>query len=151
MERGINTSYNLHMKHDRHRLGCLRWLALPALLLALVYIGAAVRIFNTPPALAAQLAIPVTLLGSISLLWALLFGVVGVLLWWGRPNALVYSAGWVIGFVLIETLLPVAFAQADYARQRLPFRLITAALIAIIPLVYLVGHAVRRGDRHGEQ
>ncbi len=138
------------MKHDQQRLGCLRWLALPALLFAVVHIGAAARIFDTPPALAAQLVLPTTVLGLISVIWALLFGAVGVLLVWGQPNALVYSAGLVIGFVFIETLLPVAFAQADYARQRLPFRLITAALIAIIPLAYLVRYTLRRGSRHGD-
>ncbi|MEL6149312.1 MAG: hypothetical protein AAFV33_02545 [Chloroflexota bacterium] len=140
------------MEQKAKRSGCLRWLALPALLMALLLVSAALNAFRTPPDFAARMTLSPGITGSLLAGWAFLYGVCGVLLLRRRQNALLVSAWVVLGYIVAETLRPVLFAQSDYARGRLVFRLATALLTAIIPSGYLVYVYIVKRDRHnGEQ
>jgi hypothetical protein len=139
------------MEQKVKRLGCVRWLALPALLFAVLQLSAALSAFNTPPELATRVTLSPVFLGMLLLFWAFLFGKTGVLLLWQVPNALATGARVLLIYLLIETLRYVLFAQSDYARGRLVFVLSMALSIAIIPFSYLVYRQIKKhGSYHGE-
>ncbi len=79
-------------------------------------------------------------------MWVVLFGAAGGLLLLKRRHALQWTARLVVVFLLVNTVRVAALAQSDYARDRLPFLVITATLLAIIPLIYLI-HRSMRGDK----
>jgi hypothetical protein len=92
--------------------------------------------------------VPRWVLAGLALVWAGLFSVAGGRLLGGRPGAVHFSAWVLLAYILVDTLRFVLFAQSDYEQGRVGFRLLAAALLAIIPITYLVFHY--RGGTDGE-
>jgi len=128
-----------------------RWLAIPVLLWAVVQLIAAVNAFRTPEALAVGMAVHPFIIGGLALTWAALFGVAGGMLIGRRPSALAWTARLLVAFAAVNTARFVLFAQADYARGRLPFQVIANTLTVLIALIYLVArHKRQRGSSDGD-
>lgn len=138
------------MKHQTTHDERFRWLGLLAILWAGVQLEAAINTFQTPDMLADAMFPPPLVVGALALAWAVLFGVVGGMLLLKRHYALQWTARLVVVFLLVNTARAGLLAQADYERGRLPFQVITATLLALIPLVYLVYRVMRRDNSDGE-
>ena len=117
----------------RQAVGCTFWLALFTGLLALIHVGAAWHILQTPPDVATLVSLPIPLQFIASVLWGLLSAFVTVTLVRRRPRALLYAAWLVIGLIAYNITRWMFFVRADYDRQRLPFLLIIAIISLLIP------------------
>ncbi|NWF68148.1 MAG: hypothetical protein HXY40_03600 [Chloroflexi bacterium] len=135
------------MEGSPPRPGCFRPLTLLTTLLCLFQAGAALRAITTPPALAAQVALPLGLEFVAGVLWALLFAYAcGALL--RRTQRAAPDTILLIGvFIMYSVARLLFFAQADYDRQRLPFAV--AAGILILSALFLL--ARRSGDKNGRK
>jgi hypothetical protein len=118
-----------------------RW-ALITALVCVYALAAAVHALTLPPALAAQIRLPVALEVAGGLLWALVFGALTVALLQRRPHAGIYSLWAGVGFLTFQLLRWWGFVQADYDRQRLPL-LTGVVLVAIVLMLLLVRRATR--------
>jgi hypothetical protein len=85
-----------------------------------------------------DVGVPVMILVSWSMLWAV--GFLGLTVGLVRRNhlALRYSGWFVIVFLIMGLLRSVIFAQADYNRNRLPFLALMTLVILAVPLLVLL-------------
>lgn len=135
------------MKHNTTASGCIRWLGLCGILFGLLHIFSAVNMFRT----ANEVPLSLPIIGLLLIFWATLFVVVGTLLIMGRSNGILMGARLMLLYLVVETLRAILFAQSDYDLGRITFRVIAAALVAIIPLTYLaIHHNTQRDRHHGE-
>jgi putative exporter of polyketide antibiotics len=84
---------------------------------------------------------------GMALLWAILFLIAVLGLARGKRFGLGYSAWLIISFVVYNVLRVILFAQADYERNRIPFLVMGAIMILIIPVLVLL----RRDNQSAEQ
>jgi len=83
-------------------------------------------------------SLPVAMQVTVATVWAVGFLLATVGLVRHNRLALRYSGWLIVTFILYNLLRVVAFAQADYDRQRLPFLMILTLIILIVPLVILL-------------
>jgi hypothetical protein len=99
-----------------------------ALALAVIHAVGALRALQPAPVLADQLSLLPALEFIAAALWAMVFAVVALRLWWLHRARRLF--GWtLISWIAYSVARLALFARADYDRQRLPF-LIVAALVA---------------------
>lgn len=124
------------MEHQRKRRASARWFGLFGLGFAILQIVSALFVFNTQSSTAPAFQWVGFLLAG----WGIAFGVVGLAMLRGNPRAVVAGAWLLLLYLTVETLRIVLFAQADYDRGRIAFRVGAALLVALIPLFYLANH-----------
>ena len=114
------------------RAGC--WL-LVAAFLSVYQIIFALRVLQQQETLSLTSSVPPVVDAGISLIWGIVFAIIML----GLLRRRLWAGRWVrwlaLGFVIYKTTYIAIFAQADYDRGRVPFLLVSTALILIIPLV----------------
>lgn len=136
------------MSNNMNCPGCVRLLGLSVILFASLQLSAALTMLRSPAEL--QTVVPIWVLASLAFVWAALFATAGVFLLRRQSHAVHFSAWVVLAYIVIDTGRFVLFAQSDYERGRMGFRIVTAALIALIPTLYLVLHSRGRANPDGE-
>ncbi len=134
------------MPQVHQRRGCARWLALPALFMAIAQAGAAFTAVRTPITETVRMVRALNALAALA--WSIVFGLVALQFALNRRNALRYGAKVLLGYVLISTGWLVAFSQADYDRDRIVFRVGAALVIAVGLVLFLAlwGRALNDGE-----
>lgn len=136
------------MINPMYRPGCLRWSALPMVLLGLHQLGAAFATLRTPPEALGRL--PFGVLGWVAFGWAVAAGVLAFGLFRARPAAGVASVWTLLAFALYQTARYLLFTRADYEAERWPFFLTVNLLLVGMALVILGWHYTHRSNPNGE-
>jgi FtsH-binding integral membrane protein len=123
-------------------------------LLALVQVGAAVRVLQLPPDVVDSLNLPASIQFAAGVIWALVFAAGAVSLWRRGQTALKRALWLLVVFMIYSAVRLAIFAQADYDRQRLPFVLGLAALlltaVALNPVRQRFASGAMRSNKDGE-
>jgi hypothetical protein len=126
-----------------------RWLAVLTGLFTLVQIEAARRALQTPPDIAALVSVSRGLEVVASIVWGLLFAAVTIALLRRIPRAIRYAAWYLIGYLVYSMARLAIFIRADYDQQRLPFLVVLAGIILLIPTFFVLRTAVHPTENRG--
>ncbi len=131
------------------RPASLIWLCGGLLLVGAIYLGRAIRAAQFAPAyIELGVAFSATIQGIAGLVWGSAFMWAAWRLWHRQTGAPRQTLILVGGCGLFEVLWQRAFARSDYAVDRWPFVVFTAALLVVFVIVLLNRPRVRALFRH---
>ena len=141
--------YNRYMSNRPIDQTAPRWLAALTGLLALIHAGAAWCAVQLPQEIAPLVSLPMPLEFIAGVTWAGFFAFLTFRLIRRHPRALRQSAWLLIGWIAYSVARLVIFARADYDQQRLPFLVVAAAIILLIPTVFVLRPTTQRTENSG--